>query len=75
MRKTKRTKTESEKTVTLTISILPEEKKSILAFIGGRNQSEFVRNAIRDKIKKESARLNLSASIAPNIVNIFRNEK
>lgn len=54
LRKTKRKKTTEQKTTTLTISILPEDKSEFMDFIGGRNQSEFVRAAIREKMKKES---------------------
>lgn len=49
-------KSPNEKTTTLTISILREPKEKFLEFIGNRNQSEFVRAAIEEKMKKEMRR-------------------
>jgi hypothetical protein len=50
--KAKRRKLPENKTTTLTISVLPEEKQELIDFIGNGNLSAFVREGWKQLIKK-----------------------
>jgi len=41
------------KVATWTTSLLPELKEKFLSYIGNRNQSQFVREAVEEKMERE----------------------